>query len=124
MENLPTASLQRNPNQIVDPNVRQVIGVLATKAMLCAKYFCPSMLDIAKYGHYTLNTPLYAHFASPIRRYAGTVDCCQLESALVSGSKGERNPHSLALQPASQNLADRRSITKVAQQYNAFVASR
>jgi len=58
LEILSTASLQRSLDQIVDPNVRKVIEVLATKAMLRAKYFCASMLDIAKYGHYALNTPL------------------------------------------------------------------
>lgn len=27
-----------------------------------AKYFCAGMLDIAKYGHFALNAPVYTHF--------------------------------------------------------------
>jgi exoribonuclease R len=27
-----------------------------------ARYFCAGMLDIAKYSHWALNTPLYTHF--------------------------------------------------------------
>ena len=30
--------------------------------MCSAKYFCTGMLDIAKYSHWALNTPLYTHF--------------------------------------------------------------
>jgi exoribonuclease R len=37
--------------------VREVIA-----DVLRAKYFCTGMLDIAKYSHYSLNTPVYTHF--------------------------------------------------------------
>ncbi|CAG8445580.1 7843_t:CDS:10 [Ambispora leptoticha] len=45
-------------------------------------YFCTGTLDIAKYHHYALNTPLYTHFTSPIRRYADVLVHRMLESAL------------------------------------------
>lgn len=80
-------SVQHSFDAITDPNVRKVLEILATKAMHRAKYFCAGMLDIAKYGHYALNTPLYAHFTSPLRRYADIVVHRQLESVLVSGGK-------------------------------------
>ena len=57
---------------------------LLRKAMQSASYFCAGMLDIAKYGHYALNEPLYTHFTSPIRRYADILVHRQLESVLAS----------------------------------------
>jgi len=72
------------------------------------------MLDIAKYGRYSLNTSLYTHFTSPIRRYADIIVRHQLKFVLVSGGKSECNPHSLALQ----------LVAKIAQQHNEYIASR
>lgn len=81
------ASLQSSFDAIADPSVRNVLEILGRKAMHRAKYFCAGMLDIVKYGHYALNTPLYTHFTSPLRRYADIVVHRQLESVLVSGGK-------------------------------------
>ncbi len=64
---------------------RGVLEVLCTKTMHSSKYFCTGMLDIAKYGHYALNAPLYTHFTSPIRRFADIIVHRQLESVLASG---------------------------------------
>jgi len=88
-----------------DPNARRLLEILSTKAMHRAKYFCAGMLDIAKYGHYSLNTPLYCHFTSPIRRYADVIVHRQLESVLSSGSE-------------PKFAMDRDSVAKVAQQCN------
>jgi protein SSD1 len=63
-----------------DPEL--VLRMLATKAMLRAKYICSGMLDIAAYHHYALNIPVYTHFTSPIRRYADVIVHRQLEAAL------------------------------------------
>lgn len=68
-----------------DHNTRMLLQLLATKAMMRAKYFCSGMLDIAKYHHYALNVPLYTHFTSPIRRYADIIVHRQLET-ILSGS--------------------------------------
>lgn len=72
---------------ITNPNARMVLELLSFKATQRAKYFCAGMLDIAKYGHYALNVPLYTHFTSPIRRYADILVHRQLESVLQGGSE-------------------------------------
>lgn len=79
------------------------------------------MLDIAKYGHYALNTPLYTHFTSPIRRYADVLVHRQLEAVLQGG--GQFGDFYL-ITYANQNIAetkftmDRDAVAKVAQQCN------
>lgn len=37
-----------------------------------AVYFCSGDLSPPEFNHYGLAAPLYTHFTSPIRRYAGT----------------------------------------------------
>lgn len=77
-------ALQHSLAAIDNPDARRLLEILSTKAMHRAKYFCAGMLDIAKYSHYALNTPLYTHFTSPIRRYADVIVHRQLESVLVT----------------------------------------
>jgi len=62
-------------------------------------------LDIAKYGHYALNIPLYTHFTSPIRRYADILVHRQLEAILQGGTE-------------AKYTMDRDAVAKVAQQCN------
>ncbi|KAG9299130.1 hypothetical protein G9A89_020443 [Geosiphon pyriformis] len=76
-------ALQRSFDSVQDDDVKQVLKLLALKSMQKAKYFCTGTLDIAKYHHYALNTPLYTHFTSPIRRYADVLVHRMLESALA-----------------------------------------
>ena len=76
----------RSFNAIEDPTMRSVLQLLCFKATYRAKYFCAGMLDIAKYSHYALNTPLYTHFTSPIRRYADIIVHRQLEFILQGSS--------------------------------------
>jgi protein SSD1 len=72
---------------INDPTARRLLELLSFKATQRAKYFCAGMLDIAKYSHYALNTPLYTHFTSPIRRYADILVHRQLEAVLQGGGE-------------------------------------
>lgn len=95
---------------ISDQTARKLLQIIAYKAMHTAKYFCAGMLDIAKYGHYALNAPLYTHFTSPIRRYADVIVHRQLESVITSGTGNE-----------AKFGMDRDSVAKVAQQCNMFV---
>ena len=44
---------------------------MATRCMLSAEYFCSGSVSRDTFGHYGLASPIYTHFTSPIRRYAG-----------------------------------------------------
>lgn len=88
-----------------DPTARRLLELLSFKATHRAKYFCAGMLDIAKYGHFALNVPLYTHFTSPIRRYADVLVHRQLESVLQTGGD-------------PKFTMDRDAVAKVAQQCN------
>lgn len=81
----------RSFEAITNPIARMVLELLTFKATQRAKYFCAGMLDIAKYGHYALNVPLYTHFTSPIRRYADILVHRQLESVLQGGCEWEES---------------------------------
>lgn len=105
-------ALMRSFDAVEDKTARLLLQILASKAMYTAKYFCAGMLDIAKYHHYALNTPLYTHFTSPIRRYADIIVHRQLES-VISSSPGAEPKFTM----------DRDSVAKVAQQCNMSVDS-
>lgn len=98
-------ALMKSFNAITNPTARRLLELLSFKATQRAKYFCAGMLDIAKYQHYALNTPLYTHFTSPIRRYADLLVHRQLESVLAGG-------------PEPKFTMDRDAVAKVAQQCN------
>jgi len=100
-------SIQRSLDAIESPDARMMWDTLLKKAMYPAVYFCAGMLDIAKYGHYAMNEPLYTHFTSPIRRYADVLVHRQLESVLANGNGTE----------VKFNM-DRDAVAKIAQQCN------
>lgn len=87
MDTSSSAALMRSFETIDNPTARGLLELLSFKATQRAKYFCTGMLDIAKYGHYALNVPLYTHFTSPIRRYADILVHRQLEAVLHGGGK-------------------------------------
>ncbi|TFK43480.1 hypothetical protein BDQ12DRAFT_622451 [Crucibulum laeve] len=105
MDTSSSGTLMRSFNAIQDPTARKLLELLSYKATQRAKYFCAGMLDIAKYNHYALNTPLYTHFTSPIRRYADLLVHRQLEAILQGGSE-------------PKFTMDRDAVAKVAQQCN------
>ncbi|KAH7887691.1 SSD1 protein [Phlebopus sp. FC_14] len=105
MDTSTPGTLMRSFETITNPTARMVLELLSFKATQRAKYFCAGMLDIAKYGHYALNAPLYTHFTSPLRRYADILVHRQLESVLQGGTD-------------PKFTMDRDAVAKVAQQCN------
>ena len=109
---------------IANPTARMVLELLSFKATQRAKYFCAGMLDIAKYGHYSLSVPLYTHFTSPIRRYADILVHRQLESVLQGAS--EWNDLVVVVETNSVSTGDpkftmdRDAVAKIAQQCNMY----
>lgn len=119
-----SGALMKSFDSIQDPTARRLLELLSFKATHRAKYFCAGMLDIAKYHHYALNTPLYTHFTSPIRRYADVLVHRQLESVLQGGGKviNIMCSHLANLDIAEAKFTmDRDAVAKVAQQCNMCV---
>lgn len=111
--------------QAVDnTTAKEVLQIISYKAMHTAKYFCAGMLDIAKYHHYALNSPLYTHFTSPIRRYADIIVHRQLEAVLQGSGECQSMQHKqqsveIALSGSEIKFSmDRDSVAKAAQQCN------
>ncbi|THH32915.1 hypothetical protein EUX98_g1301 [Antrodiella citrinella] len=98
-------ALMQSLKTVEDPLTRRILEILLFKATQRAKYFCTGMLDIAKYGHYALNVPVYTHFTSPLRRYADVLVHRQLDSILQAGAE-------------PKFTMDRDAVAKVAQQCN------
>lgn len=100
-------SLQKGFDAVHDTDVSLCLELLKKRSMFPARYFCTGMLDIAKYGHWALNTPLYTHFTSPIRRYADILVHRMLDACLTAPNKED-----------VKFLMDRDQVAKCAQQCN------
>ncbi|WWC90405.1 uncharacterized protein L201_005340 [Kwoniella dendrophila CBS 6074] len=107
MDGASAGTLQKSFEGIKDKDAVICLELLKKKAMQRARYFCTGMLDIAKYSHWALNSPLYTHFTSPIRRYADVLVHRMLDACLTSP-----NPNEVKF------LMDRDQVAKCAQQCN------
>ena len=125
-------TLMKSFGKLTHEDPELVLRMLATKAMLQAKYICSGMFDIAQYQHYALNIPIYTHFTSPIRRYADVIVHRQLEAALCDSEsryswldrRAERAdvPDAFA-DPEGRFLMDSEAVSKVAQHCNTKKAA-
>ena len=101
------ADLQKGFENITDPDTALCLELLKRRAMQQAKYFCTGMMDIAKYPHWALATPVYTHFTSPIRRYADIMVHRMLDACLTSPNAND-----------VKFFLDRDSVARCAQQCN------
>jgi len=99
-----------------DDQAHLTLQLLASKAMVKAKYFCTGMLDIAKYQHYALNVPLYTHFTSPIRRYADVMVHRQLDAILLGAADTRFSMDTEAVSQVAQQCNTKKEAAKLAQE--------
>ncbi|KIJ59605.1 hypothetical protein HYDPIDRAFT_118378 [Hydnomerulius pinastri MD-312] len=64
------------------PAFNTLVRIMATRCMLSAEYFCAGSVSRDTFGHYGLASPIYTHFTSPIRRYAGILAHRQLAASI------------------------------------------
>lgn len=72
-----------------EPAFNTLVRIMATRCMLSAEYFCSGSVSRDTFGHYGLASPIYTHFTSPIRRYAGL---CLIVRFISGSHKGYRCP--------------------------------
>ncbi|KZT12467.1 RNB-domain-containing protein [Laetiporus sulphureus 93-53] len=116
-----SASLFKSLEAVNDPVARSILELFLRKASSAAKYFCAGMLDIAKYGHWALNVPLYTHFTSPIRRYADILVHRQLDSILQGGSEPKFTMDRDAVAKVAQQCNIKRDSAKLAQEQSTHL---
>jgi exosome complex exonuclease DIS3/RRP44 len=66
-----------------EPAFNTLVRIMATRCMLSAEYFNSGSVSRDTFGHYGLASPIYTHFTSPIRRYAGAYSNMMFASLLM-----------------------------------------
>ena len=79
-------ALARSLGAVAAPGMRNILMMLATRAMTEAEYFCTGAHDASEFYHYGLGSDFYTHFTSPIRRYSDMVVHRLLYSALLGNA--------------------------------------
>jgi protein SSD1 len=121
MDTTSAGALMKSFDEITDPVARRIIELRFFKTTGRAKYFCSGMLDIAKYGHFALNVPLYTHFTSPIRRYADLLVHRQLEAILAGGTDAKFTMDRDAVAKVAQQCNIKRDSAKLAQEQSTHL---
>ncbi|KAH9951601.1 RNB-domain-containing protein [Amylocystis lapponica] len=121
MDTSSAGALMKSLEAVADPTARRILEMLLHKTAPRAKYFCSGMLDIAKYGHFALNLPLYSHFTSPIRRYADVLVHRQLDSILQGGQEPKFTMDRDAVAKVAQQCNIKRDSAKLAQEQSAHL---
>lgn len=97
-----SGSLQSSILSINNTVHRRCIETLLYKSMPRAKYFIAGKQDPDNYGHFYLNSPLYTHFSSSLRRFADLVVHRQLKSVL----RGTASPETAQDLDSLKTVAD------------------
>jgi exosome complex exonuclease DIS3/RRP44 len=109
-------------DQCVDPKepfFNTMIRILATRCMMSAEYFCAGTQSYSEFRHYGLASEIYAHFTSPIRRYAdlevhrqlaAAIEYEQLDPSLHSKPKLEAVCKNINVRHRNAQLAGRASV--------------
>ncbi|MEX6634360.1 ribonuclease R [Hyphococcus lacteus] len=83
-----------------------------------------AIYDVVNVGHFGLNIPRYAHFTSPIRRYADLTVHRALVKAFKLGENGQTEKEAKALPEISQQISDleRRSVAAERESNDRYLA--
>ncbi|MGF1503339.1 MAG: ribonuclease R [Paracoccaceae bacterium] len=115
---LTTRDLNRLLAQAEATEATEMVNLRVLRAQTQA-YYAPE-----NFGHFGLNLPRYAHFTSPIRRYADLIVHRALISALGLGPDGQTAEEAAALKDTAQAISatERRSMEAERDTVDRYVA--
>jgi len=114
-----TAHLNTLLHRAKDTEAEEMISIQVLRAQTQA-YYAPE-----NYGHFGLNLPRYAHFTSPIRRYADLVVHRALIAALQMGHDGQTPEEAGRLAEIGKSISqtERRSMEAERDTVDRYVAA-